>query len=63
MGDEAMKPSPPADGSSETAALVDRYTSVPMPPGDKGGVGWGVGGLGKGVTRENKQIATPANPP
>lgn len=34
-----MKSSPPADGSPETAALVDRYTSVPMPHGDKGGAG------------------------
>lgn len=41
-----MKPSPPVDGSPETAALVDRYTSVPMPHGDKGGVGGGWAGKG-----------------
>lgn len=50
-----MKSSPPADGSPEMAALVDRYTSAAIPHGDKRGK--------KRATHENKQIATPSNPP
>lgn len=55
MGDEAMKSSPPADGSPERAALVDKHTSAAMPHGDKREK--------KRATYENKQIAAPANPP
>lgn len=51
-----MKASPPADGSPDSAALVDRYSSATMPRGDKRG-------KKKIATRENRQMATPANPP